>query len=274
MAGRDAVRQERATGRRPGGADGKGGGAGLADRIAEWIVAKAQDAGVKGAVVGLSGGIDSAVTAALCKRALGGHVLGVVMPCESVRADEEDAALVAAELGIPTVTVRLDEPFQALVRELEPAPGLARSNLKPRLRMTTLYYYANSRSYMVVGTGNRTEIMAGYFTKHGDGGVDILPLGGLYKTQVRALARELGLPQRIIDKPPSAGLWEGQTDEGELGISYEELDRALAATSADGQAVESGSEDGLAPEVLARVREMVARSAHKRALAPVCEVTP
>ena len=239
----------------------------LSDRIADWIAAKAEEANVRGAVVGLSGGIDSAVIAALCKRALGQNVLGVIMPCASNRRDEEDALHVAIKLGITTVTVRLDKPFKALAGELNAVPGLARANLKPRLRMVVLYHFANTMTYMVVGTGNRTELMVGYFTKHGDGGVDLLPLGGLYKTQVRALARDLGLPQRIISKPPSAGLWEGQTDEGELGIGYEELDRAL-------EAVESGNGNGIAPETLARVKEMVSRSAHKRTCAQVCEVTP
>ena len=240
----------------------------VADRIPDWIASVVSEAGARGAVVGLSGGIDSAVTAALCAKALGkDNVLGVIMPCESDRRDAEDAMHVAIKLGIPTMTVRLDKPFSALAEELGSAPGLARANLKPRLRMAALYHYANSMSYMVVGTGNMTEFMVGYFTKYGDGGADILPLGGLYKTQVRALARELGLPQRIIDRPPSAGLWEGQTDEGELEISYEELDRAL-------KAVESGNGNGIAPETLARVKEMVNRSAHKRTCAQVCEVTP
>ncbi len=239
----------------------------LADRIADWIVARAQEAKVRGAVVGLSGGVDSAVTAALCRRALGENALGVIMPCESDRSDEEDAMHVAIKLGVPTVTVRLDKTFSALAEELSAAPGLARANLKPRLRMAVLYHYANSMSYMVVGTGNRTELMVGYFTKYGDGGADILPLGRLYKTQVRALARELGLPKRIIEKPPSAGLWEEQTDEGELGITYEELDRAL-------EVVESGNGDGIAPDVLERVKGMVNGSAHKRTCAQTCEVVP
>ncbi len=229
----------------------------LVDRIADWIVAKAQEANVRGAVVGLSGGIDSAVTAALCKRALGENVLGVIMPCESDRRDEEDAMLVAIKLDIPTVTVRLDKPFRTLAEELSVAPGLARANLKPRLRMAALYHYANSMSYMVVGTGNKTELMVGYFTKYGDGGADILPLGRLYKAQVRALARELGLPKRIIEKPPSAGLWEGQTDEGELGITYPELDRAL-------EAIETGRTESVDYRDLTRVSRMVAGSDHKR----------
>jgi NAD+ synthase len=238
----------------------------LADGITEWIAAEVAKAGLKGAVVGLSGGIDSAVTAALCRRALGENVVGVIMPCESCEQDEKDAQLVAASLGVGTATVWLDGAFVALVRELPDATPLARANLKPRLRMTALYAFANSLGYMVVGTGNATELAVGYFTKHGDGGVDLLPLGALSKMRVRVLARELGLPQRVIDKPPSAGLWEGQTDEAELGIGYDELDRALVA-------LDTGNVECVAPETLARVRELVGGSAHKRAGPRLCEVT-
>jgi len=237
----------------------------LADRIVDWIAAAAQQADVRGAVVGLSGGVDSAVTAVLCKRALGERVLGAILPCESDRRDWEDAMYVASKLKMATVTVWLDRPFGALVEELQPERGLALANLKPRLRMTALYYFANDMSYMVVGTGNKTELMLGYFTKYGDGGVDILPLGGLYKTQVRQLARQLELPWRIVERTPSAGLWEGQTDEDELGLTYEQLDRALGA-------IESGKIDIIPPQTMARVKEMIAGSAHKRARASVCEV--
>jgi NAD+ synthase len=172
---------------------------------------------------------------------------------------------VACKLEMATVTVWLDKPFGALVEELHAVRGLPLANLKPRLRMAGLYYFANTMSYMVVGTSNKTELMLGYFTKYGDGGVDILPLGGLYETQVRELARQLKLPRRIVERSPSAGLWEGQTDEGELGITYEQLDRALGA-------IESGRTDGIPPQTMARVKEMVAGSAHKRSRAQVCEV--
>ena len=238
----------------------------LADRIADWIAAAVQEAGARGAVVGLSGGVDSTLTAALCKQALGENVLGVILPCESDRRDEDDARHAAYKLGMATVTVRLDRPFGALAESLHAVDGLGRANLKPRLRMAVLYHFANTLSYMVVGTGNKTEFMVGYFTKYGDGGADILPLGGLYKTQVWQLARQLGLPRRIIDKPPSAGLWEGQTDEEELGLGYVELDRALSA-------IESGKTECVAPAMLDRVRGMVDGSAHKRVGPKVCEVT-
>jgi NAD+ synthase len=236
----------------------------LADKIAEWVAGRAREAGREGAVLGLSGGLDSGVAAALCKRALGERALGVVMPCESDPRDASDAESVAKALGLRTVTVDLDAASGALLSALPEGPTLATANLKPRLRMVALYYLANKWSYLVCGSGNRSEIMTGYFTKHGDGAADILPLGGLYKTQVRELARELGVPEELIAKAPSAGLWEGQTDERELGMSYEELDRAL-------RAIEAGKTEGIPPETLARVRKMVERSAHKRVPAPVFE---
>jgi NAD+ synthase len=137
---------------------------------------------------------------------------------------------------------------------------MAKANLKPRLRMTTLYYIANARNYLVGGSGNKSELLVGYFTKFGDGGVDLLPLGDLYKREVYGLARELGVPQAILDRPPTAGLWAGQTDEAEMGLTYDALERALVALSGGDQEVHD--------ETLSRVRDMMEGSAHKRALAP------
>ena len=238
---------------------------GLADRISAWIAAWVQETDRKGAVVGLSGGVDSTVTAALCKRALGDHVLGVIMPCESAREDEKDALLVAERLDICTTTVRLDKPFLALAALLPHSEGLARANLKPRLRMAVLYYLANAHSCLVVGTGNKSALMLGYFTKYGDGGADVLPLGGLYKTEVLELAEELGVPEKIIRKPPSAGLWQGQSDEDEISLPYEQVDTVL-------EALRKRETAGVAPALLRRVQEMVRVSNHKRAVLPVFEI--
>ncbi len=236
----------------------------LPHRIAGWISACVRIAGMRGAVLGLSGGIDSAVVAGLCAMALNDNVLGVIMPCGSANEDERDALIAAARFGVRTETVRLDGPLKAMLEVLPGAPDIAPANLKPRLRMAALYYWANKLSYIVVGTGNRSELMAGYFTKHGDGGVDLLPLGSLYKGEVRKLAMEIGVPERIISKPPSAGLWMGQTDEGEMGMSYNELDSAL-------DAIESGRMNGVPTELLERVSRMKAASAHKRHLPLIFE---
>ena len=236
---------------------------GTTNRIVNWLRSYATEAGAGGYVVGLSGGIDSACTAVLCRRAVGSNVLGVLMPCHSSPSDAELARQFADTFGIDTVTVALEPALGALLGVLPVTSELARANIRPRLRMTTLYALAQTHGYLVAGTGNRSEIAVGYFTKYGDGGVDVEPLGELYKTQVRLLAAELDIPQAIIDRPPTAGLWEGQTDEKEMGITYEALDIALAA-------IESGETMHLDPAQLAQVQQMIGRSAHKRSMPPVC----
>ena len=238
----------------------------LADAIAAWMRDYVARAGAAGYVVGLSGGVDSAVTAALATRAMGAeHVLAVWLPCHSLPEDEAYARITAQALGLRLHTVDLNATYEALMAALPSGNDMARANLKPRLRMTAWYYLAQSHNYLVAGTGNRPEMLVGYFTKYGDGGVDIEPLGELYKCEVRALARVFGVPEPVIARAPSAGLWPGQTDEGELGVTYAELDAILAAL-AEGRPTD-------APEATVnRVRRMIAASAHKRALPPTFHV--
>ncbi len=233
----------------------------LTNQIAEWIREQVKAAGAEGLVVGLSGGVDSACVAGLSARAMGVQaVVGVIMPCHSDPIDAQYAHLVAQAFDLEAFTVNLTPLYDAFSAALPPTQErLAHANLKPRLRMTALYYVANARNYLVAGTGNKSELLIGYFTKHGDGGVDIEPLGELYKRQVYELARELGVPQPIIDRPPTAGLWPGQTDEDEMGLSYDTLELAL----------ESGDDGGLDQPTLDKVRRMVNSSAHKRALPPI-----
>ena len=244
--------------------------------ITSWLREQLEKSGSQGFVVGISGGIDSAVVAGLCERAAPGRVLGLIEPCHSLAQDIEDARAVAEHFGLHTITVDLTPVYDQLVQLCDAAAGqeagayldpgveaqrLALANLKPRLRMLTNYYFANRRRYLVAGTGNRSELSVGYFTKYGDGGVDLLPLGNLVKAQVRAVARWLGVPQPIIDKPPSAGLWPGQTDEGEMGLTYADLDRFLL-----------GGE--VAPPVAQRIRRLMQASEHKRAPIPICPLPP
>jgi NAD+ synthase len=236
----------------------------LADQIASWLQDKLEEANASGFVVGLSGGIDSATTAALCRRA-DTAVLALWMPCESSAEDEQFARMAAESLELDLLTVDLCPPYDALLEELPEGNQMARANLKPRLRMATLYYLAQSRSFLVAGTGNRAELMVGFFTKYGDGGVDLEPLGALYKHEVRALANVLGLPRAIIQRTPSPGLWPGQTDEGEMGITYAEIDAILAAW-------DTGKAPDLPADRIAKVQGMVARTAHKRAVPPVFPV--
>src|SRR5687768_15430414 len=230
-------------------------------RIAAWLRERADAACARGFIVGMSGGVDSAVVASLCQLAMPGQVLGVIMPCHSHADDELDAVLAAEACRLPTVRVDLSSAYDALalditaVTKAERGHGfnpdtvrtkIALANIKPRLRMTTLYTIGTSLGFLVTGTGNRSEIAIGYYTKYGDGGVDVLPIGALLKSEVRELARELGVPARIIDKPPSAGLWSGQTDESEMGFTYDQLERYL----------EQGPES-LPEETASRIRHLM-----------------
>lgn len=237
----------------------------LAQDISSWIREQIEGAGLDGAVIALSGGIDSAVVSGLCAQALGPeNVLGVILPAHSLAEDAEHAKLTAETWGIEQVTFDLSNIYDSYVELLPTGSQMADANIKPRLRMIALYHLANTRNRMVVGTGNKSELLVGYYTKYGDGGVDLLPIASLYKHQVRELAREIGVPEVIIQRPPSAGLWAGQTDEDEMGITYEDLDRTLAA-------IESGDTTGIDEGLLERVTAMIQGSAHKRRLPPIYE---
>jgi NAD+ synthase len=246
-----------------------------ATTISNWLRDRLLATQMRGFVFGLSGGIDSAVVARLCQLAAPHRVLGVLLPCYSHPQDEADARLVATTFAMPIVRVSLDETLDAITGALHDAvkglpshvetvdikQQMPAANIKPRLRMASLYFIANSLNYLVAGTGNRSELTLGYFTKYGDGGVDLLPIGGLVKSEVRALARELGVPAAVIDKPPTAGLWIGQTDESEMGFSYETLERYLR----DGAAA-------VPPQVAARIEQLREVSDHKRHLPPIAPV--
>ncbi len=234
------------------------------DEIVEFIASEVRAAGARGIAVGISGGVDSATVAVLSRLALGDGVVGLLLPCYTREEDMLDAKLVADKFGIRTERIDLAPAYDALLSLLPAGNQVARANLKPRLRMITLFYYANNLNYLVAGTGNKSELMVGYFTKYGDGGVDFLPIGALYKSEVRELARLLDIPERIITKVPSAGLWEGQTDEGELGITYPELDAILVA-------LEQGKEPNFPPEAVDRVKQLIRNSEHKRRPLRVCE---
>jgi NAD+ synthase len=289
------------------------------EEIAEWLRGRVSAAGAQGLVVGLSGGIDSAVVLGLCRQAMPERTIGMILPCGSDPRDEEDARLTANHFQVPVLRIDLAPVYVRLTTDLtgalsqqaaaaatagtpsadpgdaasftagsgssvpgEPRPEpsaprdtgpgssdpgrsgsddgrahLPQANLKPRLRMACLYYAANTLNYLVAGTGNRSELTIGYYTKYGDGGVDLLPIGHLLKSDVRALAADLGVPQPIIDKPPSAGLWPGQTDEDDMGFSYAQLERYL----------EEGPQ-GVPPATALRIERLVRRTDHKRALPP------
>lgn len=231
----------------------------LVQKLCDWMEDKVTTAKAKGIVLGLSGGLDSAVVAALSIRRFSQNTLAIIIPCHSLEADISDALDFINKFNISYKIIDLSKVYDPLIHLLndkkkERSFKLAEANIKPRLRMITLYYFANKLNYLVVGTGNKSELSIGYFTKYGDGGADILPLGNLLKSQVRELAEYLGIPKKIIDKPPSAGLWEGQTDEEEIGISYEQLDKYLKTGKLKNKIIEKG------------IQDKITKNAHKRAI--------
>lgn len=234
----------------------------LSNNIQKWIRAYVNGANADKVVIGISGGIDSAVTSALCVKALGkNNVLGFILPCESISADIEDARIVVNSLGIKYELVDLTPIFKDFMKNVNirgQINKLASANLKARLRMITLYYYCQCLgNSLVAGTGNRAELAIGYFTKYGDGGVDFEPLGLIYKSEVRALAKVLNIPDKIIAKPPSPGLWPGQTDEGEIGLSYDTIDEVLYRIDYN------LDYDGLDEEIVEKVKVLIQKAGHK-----------
>ena len=225
----------------------------------QWLCGEVRKAGASGIILGLSGGIDSSVLAALGREALGRDgVLGVIMPCHSSPEDESDAKLLADTLDVRYTRVDLSATFDSLRGEIggELSP-LVSSNMKARLRMVTLYALGQSQSLLVCGTSNRSEYETGYFTKYGDSGSDLMPLVSFLKRDIRAMARILGVPERIINKAPSAGLVAGQTDEGDMGFTYDVLDEYLATGKID------------SPSAKERIDVMRRRSEHKRKPIPI-----
>ena len=255
------------------------------DHIVSFIRERADAAGTDRAVMGLSGGIDSTLTAHLAVEAIGvENVHGLVMPGESNDPKNmSDAERVATDLGITHDVIEIEPIARAF---LEPLPDVdagdrietdplrtAVGNLRVRIRAVCNYFVANHVGGLVLGTGNRTEALVGYFTKYGDGAVDCHPIGGLYKQQVRQLARHVGVPEDLVTKTPTAGLWTGQTDEDELGLAYDTLDAILALT-VDGPFPPSAAVrllDGVTTEQVEWVHDLHDRSAHKRHAPPAPE---
>ena len=247
------------------------------DHIVAFIREQVDAAGVDGAVLGLSGGIDSSLTAYLAVEALGqAGVRGLVLP-GVVTAPEStsDGERVADELGIDYDVIEIAPVVEQLVAAYPDATDdhEAVGNARARIRAVFNYLVANHENRLVLGTGNRSEAAVGYFTKYGDGAVDCHPIGNLYKAQVRQLARYVGVADDLVEKPPTAELWEDQTDEGELGFDYETLDSILAVhvdgpLSVDATARQLDVETSL----VERVRGMYEATAHKRSVPPTPEI--
>ncbi|PBB07076.1 NAD(+) synthase [Salimicrobium humidisoli] len=214
------------------------------DYLTEWLQSKIKDANAKGAAVGVSGGLDSAVVVNLIKRAFPDNSLGVIMPVGQEVEDQKEAVETVKKANLFYLGINLTESYEKLFKDIkenieshgewvEDNEQLGGANLKARLRMSTLYAVAANYNYLVIGTGNAPETYTGYFTKFGDGAADIEPLSHLTKQQVREMARYLEVPESVIERPPSAELWEGQTDEDELGVSYDTIDAYLRGETID-----------------------------------------
>ena len=236
--------------------------------IKDFIKTYVDNSGFKNVVIGLSGGLDSAVVALMCKESLGRkNVFCVFMPDETTPdEDRKHQGYLVKKFDLNSKEIditKIENKIQKI--GLEKISTLTLANIKARLRMIILYKYANETKSLVCGTSNKSEILIGYFTKYGDGGVDFLPIGDLYKTQVYQLAKFLKIPKTIISKPPSPGLWVGQSDENELGMSYETLDKILLELERDTEIVDISKAINVKKSEVERINEMVIKSQHKRA---------
>ncbi len=243
----------------------------LVKRISEYI----ETSGKNGGIVGLSGGIDSSVVLKLLSEATH-NVYVLMMPSESTPPQDMDDSMKVLEVvgNLPYSVIKIDEIVKSFASAVDSRNNLVIGNIKARVRMTLLYAFAQKLNYLVIGTGDKSEILLGYFTKYGDGGVDVLPIGDLYKTQVRKLGSYLGLPRNVIEKPSSPALWEGQTAEGEIGLSYDIIDRILYLTFEKLVQPERVAEMvGVTPEKIERVLTLVKRNEHKRKMPEIFKIS-
>lgn len=248
------------------------------ENIATWMKDYAKDAGTKGFVIGLSGGIDSSVIACLAVKAVGKeNVIGVSLPCQTREDMKTDAIKLAKNLSIEFKTIELRKPYGELWNVLKMAhvevDQFVLANIKARLRMTVLYAMAGAKNYLVIGTSNKSELMVGYFTKYGDGGIDIEPLGNYYKSHVYKMADTMPeIPNAVKVKTPTADLWDGQTDEQELGVTYDKLETILRRMEPyyTWHKVLLDT-DGITEEEFMKIRGMIMKSNHKNETPPKYE---
>lgn len=243
------------------------------ERITSFISAQVEAAGVSDVVIGLSGGLDSSLTATLASEALGPEAVhGYSFPARVTSEEtKNDAAALADHLDINYTEIEIAPLVDTVIEQsqLGDVSDQTRGNASARIRSVLSYAIANEQNRLVLGTGNRSEALVGYFTKYGDGAVDCHPIGNLYKCQVRQLARAVGVPERIVEKPPSAELWADQTDEEELGITYDVLDPILAL-HVDGplSVAATAATVGCSADTVREVDRLVRNSTHKRHIPP------
>ena len=244
------------------------------DKLIEFIRAQTTTAGFGRGLLGLSGGLDSTVTAYLTVGALGSeNVSGLILPYRETAPDcREHAHLVAVELGMASEVIDITPQIDAYFDRLPEADRIRRANKMARERMSILYDHSRAHEALVVGTGNKTEALLGYTTMWGDMACAFAPLGNLYKTQVRQLAQKLGVPEVICSKQPSAGLWPGQTDEGELGFSYADADQVLYWLVDQQLNPQQVAEQGFTLELVEKIAATVEHSAYKRRMPPAAQI--
>lgn len=243
--------------------------------LVDFIRDEIHNVGFKRGVIGLSGGIDSTLVAYLAAKALGAeNLLGVIMPYKTSNpSSKTDAELVARELHIPTETVDITPMVDAYLQNGERLDNLRAGNLMARQRMIVLYDLSFRDRALVIGTSNKTEIFLGYGTLFGDLACAINPVGDLYKTQIWQLAESMGIPQNLVEKKPSADLWEGQTDEEDFGFSYQKADHLLYFMIDERRSITELKEMGFEPELIDRVRAMVIKNQFKRRLPLIAKVS-
>lgn len=248
---------------------------GVRQVLVRFIQDQMRRAGYSRALLGLSGGLDSTLACYLAAEALGAHnVLALRMPYKTSSQDSMDhAQMVIDRLGVQSKTFPITDMVDALFAQMPDASALRRGNAMARARMIVLYDHSELFHGLVVGTGNKTEILLGYSTLYGDSACAFNPLGDLYKTQVRQLASALGVPEAIVQKPPSADLWQGQTDEGELGFTYAEVDRLLYMLQELGKSPEECVQAGFAQAFVDEVLRRIRRSEFKRRMPPIAKVS-
>ncbi|SRR5579875_59340 len=244
----------------------------IEEKIGTFLIREVEDRKSQGVVFGLSGGIDSAVVAMLCSKYIKTKSLALIMPNAKITPSEDtdDAIKMVDSLHLDYKLVDISFIQKEYSKYIEPNPS-ALGNLGARIRSNIIYYYANARNCLVLGSGDRSEFLIGYFTKFGDGAADLLPIASLYKTQIREFAKFLGISQNIISKPSSPRLWEGHTAQGEIGMTYDEIDSILYCIFDKGMPpIDTAELTGIPISDVDKIYQMNKRSEHKRITPKIC----